>query len=324
MAGGAIDFQFLAENSLDIICRTAPDSRMLYVSPSCLRVLGWTADEMIGRLAKDFIVAEDIPSVRESIARCNMPGVEGVRATIRYRCRTGPPVWMEVNARAVRNPATGEPIEHVIVMRDITDRKLLEEQLSLLALTDGLTGLANRRAFDQMLEREWNRTLREGSQISLLLLDIDHFKQFNDRYGHQFGDDCLRAVASAVVGAVRASDIAARYGGEELSVVLPACDLSGATEIAERIRCSVESLRLVHDGMIEGHGRSCPQSNVSVTVSIGVATALARHGGTMRMAESLLMAADNALYKAKEAGRNRLATALLMAQHAGPDVHRCV
>ena len=211
-------------------------------------------------------------------------------------------------------------------MRDITDRKALEEQLSLLALTDDLTGLANRRAFDQALEREWHRTLREGSQISLLLLDIDHFKQFNDRYGQQFGDDCLRAVASGVAGAVRVSDIAARYGGEELCVVLPACDTIGASEIAERIRCSVESLRLVQEGTgKEGKGESSAdgglQSAASVTVSIGVATALARHGGTMRMPESLLMAADNALYKAKEAGRNRLSTTLLMAQHAGGEVH---
>lgn len=298
---------------------------MLYVSPSCVRVLGWTVEEMTGRLAKDFILDDDIPSVKESIARCNQPGVDGVRATIRYRRKNGPPVWMEVNARAVRDPLTDEPIEHVIVMRDITDRKLLEEQLSLLALTDALTGLANRRAFDRTLDREWKRTLREGSQISLLLLDIDHFKQFNDRYGHQFGDDCLRAVASVVANAVRGSDTAARYGGEELSVVLPACDMLGASEIAERIRQSVECLQLVFEGNGERTGASSevnpPSATASVTVSIGVATALARQGGTMRMPESLLMAADNALYRAKEAGRNRLSTALLMAQLASPEVH---
>ena len=282
---------------------------------------------MTGSLASDFIVGEDLPVVKEAISRCNLQGVDGVTATIRYRRKVGPPVWMEVNARAVRDPSSGEPVEHVIVMRDVTDRKLLEEQLSRLALTDGLTGLANRRAFDQTLEREWSRTLREGSQISLLLLDIDHFKQFNDRYGHQFGDDCLRAVASAVTRAVRASDTAARYGGEEISVILPACDPPGASEIAERIRQAVESLRLIDEDNFGStrSGDSCSgpaedRTTASVTVSIGVATALARHGGTMRLPESLLMAADNALYKAKNSGRNRLATALLMAQPGTPDI----
>jgi predicted signal transduction protein with EAL and GGDEF domain len=113
-----------------------------------------TADEMTGSLAKEFILTEDLASVKDAIARCNQPGIDGVTATIRYRRKSGTPVWMEVNARAVRDPSTGEPIEYVIVMRDITDRKALEEQLSMLAMTDGLTGLANRRAFDQALERE--------------------------------------------------------------------------------------------------------------------------------------------------------------------------
>jgi PleD family two-component response regulator len=107
---------------------------------------------------------------------------------------------MEMNARLVRDFTTGAPKEFVTVMRDITERKILEERLSALARTDGPTGLSNRRAFDEALEREWKRTLREGSQISLLLLDIDHIKEFNDRYGNQVGDDCLRTVAAAVRG----------------------------------------------------------------------------------------------------------------------------
>jgi diguanylate cyclase (GGDEF)-like protein len=163
----------------------------------------------------------------------------------------------------------------------------------------------NRRAFDQALDREWKRTLRESSEISLLLLDIDHFKLFNDRYGHMVGDDCLRAVATAVSGAVRASDIVARYGGEEIAVILPSALLAGAVEVAEKVRSAVAALRLSHEDNLEGGG--------GLTVSVGVATALARAGGTMRMPESLLLAADNALYKAKHEGRNRVATSLLLA-----------
>jgi diguanylate cyclase (GGDEF)-like protein len=177
-----------------------------------------------------------------------------------------------------------------------------------MALTDGLTGLANRRAFDKALKSEWKRTLREGSEVSLLLLDIDHFKLFNDRYGHLVGDDCLRAVAAAVSGAVRASDSVARYGGEEIAVILPSTLIAGAVEVAEKVRSAVEALRLCHEGNPEGGG--------GVTVSVGVATALARVGGTMRMPESLLLAADNAMYKAKREGRNRVATSLLIASAA--------
>jgi diguanylate cyclase (GGDEF)-like protein len=201
-------------------------------------------------------------------------------------------------------------------MRDMTERKKLEDKLSALALTDSLTELPNRRAFDETLDREWKRTLREGSQISLLLLDLDHFKEFNDQYGHQVGDDCLRAVAGAVRGAVRATDIPARYGGEEIAVILPSTNTPGATEVAEKVRLAVESLQIVHEAN--------PEGRYWVTASIGIATALSRQGGTMRMPESLLLAADNALYKSKREGRNQVATALLVArkepQSIGPPI----
>jgi diguanylate cyclase (GGDEF)-like protein len=194
----------------------------------------------------------------------------------------------------------------VTTIRDINERKLLEEKLFALSRTDGLTGLANRRAFDEALELEWKRTLREGSQMSLLLLDIDRFKQFNDEYGHQVGDDCLCAVAAAVRDGVRrAIDIVARYGGEEIAVILPSTGPTGAVAIAESVRSAIEALRVPHAGN--------PEADGIVTASIGVATALARYGGTMRMPESLLMSADHALYKAKHGGRNRVATTLLIA-----------
>jgi diguanylate cyclase (GGDEF)-like protein len=173
------------------------------------------------------------------------------------------------------------------------------------ALTDGLTGLANRRAFDEALDREWRITLRQGTQISLLLLDIDCFKGFNDKYGHQVGDDCLRAVASALATSLlRPGDITARYGGEELAVILPDTDGPGAIEVAERIRANVQALSIPHETNNAG--------NYLVSVSVGVATAISLVGGTMTMPEGLLTAADTALYKAKQEGRNRVASALLL------------
>src|SRR6202050_224928 len=225
------DFQRLAEYSADVICRSGVDMRWRYVSPSSLAVLGWTPEEMIGMEAFALIYPEDLPALIATATRNFAPGVEPERAAVRMRKKDGTLVWIEFTARVVRDSSTGEATEAVVTMRDISERKALEEKLSTLALTDSLTGLPNRRAFDETLDREWRRTLREGSQISLLLLDIDHFKEFNDQQGHQVGDDCLRAIAVAVQRAVRATDIAARYGGEEIAVVLPSTDTAGAVEV---------------------------------------------------------------------------------------------
>jgi diguanylate cyclase (GGDEF)-like protein/PAS domain S-box-containing protein len=300
------DFQRLAEYSADVICRSGVDMRWRYVSPSSFAVLGWTPEEMISMEAFALIYPEDLPALIATATRNFVPGVEPDRAAVRMRRKDGTLVWIEFTARVVRNPTTGEADEAVVTMRDISERKALEEKLSSLALIDGLTELPNRRAFDEALEREWKRTLREGSQISLLLLDLDHFKEMNDQYGHQAGDGCLRAVAAAVLGAVRTTDIAARYGGEEIAVILPSTETAGAIAAAEKVRTAVEALRITHEGNPEGKGW--------VSASVGVATALSRHGGTMRMPESLLLAADSALYKAKRDGRNRVATALLVAR----------
>jgi diguanylate cyclase (GGDEF)-like protein/PAS domain S-box-containing protein len=305
MAGSAIDFKFLAENSVDLICRIGLDRTIRYVSPSSLRAYGWDPAEAQGQTMEHFVLAEDMPKVMASIENALIPGTEQQAVTVRIRCKDGSIVWTEAISRIIRDACTGEVIEFVVVLWDVTARKLLEDWLLTLALTDGLTGLANRRAFDEALEREWKRTLREGTQMSLLLLDVDHFKQFNDLYGHQVGDDCLRAVGQAAVGAVRQTDIVARYGGEEIAIILPRVDAPGAAEAAEKVRAAVEALRLTH--------AANPEGGDWLTVSIGAATALARHGGTMRMPESLLLAADHALYKAKHAGRNCVVTGMLIA-----------
>jgi diguanylate cyclase (GGDEF)-like protein len=174
-------------------------------------------------------------------------------------------------------------------------------RLEVLATQDQLTGLANRRRFDEVLEREVRRAAREGSPLSLLLIDLDHFKGYNDAYGHVAGDACLQAVCGALAQAVqRPGDMAARYGGEELAVVLPNTDEAGALQVAERLRARIEALALEHRASRFGH----------VTASIGVATAqgdgsgalpgAATHGAAMALVE----AADRALYRAKAAGRN--------------------
>ena len=302
---GETDFRLLAELSADVICRVGVDGKFLYVSPSSLRVLGWTPEEMMEMPPFALVHPDDLPSLASEVDRVLSPGALAPLAEMRLRKKDGTIVWVEVSRRVVRDPSNEAAKEIILIMRDITERKKLDEKLNMLALTDGLTGLANRRAFDETLDREWKRTLREGSQLSLVLLDIDHFKDLNDSYGHQVGDDCLRAVAAAIQGAVRASDIATRYGGDEIAIILPSADAVGAREVARKVRAAVEALHISHGGQAEAGGW--------VTASVGVATALSRQGGTMQMPQSLLQAADNALYKAKHEGRNRVATTLLMA-----------
>lgn len=174
-------------------------------------------------------------------------------------------------------------------------------KLSRVAREDGLTGPANRRALDEVLESEWQRGLRDHKPLSFSLVDIDFFKSYNDCYGHVRGDECLKMVAAVVAfGARRAADLAVRYGGEEMGLLLPATTPEGARAVAERLRSSVVGLDLAHLGRDDGECR--------VTVSVGVATLVP---SPQEAARSLIEAADAALYQAKRRGRNRVLHAQL-------------
>ena len=181
----------------------------------------------------------------------------------------------------------------VETLRDVTDEKRAQVALEQLATRDGLTGLANRRCFDDTLHAEWQRALRHKQPLSLLMVDVDNFKQYNDAYGHLGGDECLQRIASAVASEMRTNDLVARYGGEEFAVILPNQSLKGAAIVAERIRCRVEQLHLPNQGS---------RQHV-VTVSIGAATALAAPENDP---SQLVATADSALYRAKHMGRNRI------------------
>lgn len=174
--------------------------------------------------------------------------------------------------------------------------KVQSDYLEKLAFIDGLTGVANRRRFNDFFEREFKNSMRESTELSLIMIDIDHFKFYNDFYGHQEGDECLKAVAFAIANSAnRPLDLVARYGGEEFVVLLPATTQKGAVEVAEKTRKAVEALALPH--------AKSPTSSV-VTVSLGVAskTELISSG------DQLLALADQALYCAKNSGRNQVAT----------------
>ncbi|CAB3798598.1 hypothetical protein LMG28688_04758 [Paraburkholderia caffeinitolerans] len=176
----------------------------------------------------------------------------------------------------------------------LRDKVIAEAELQRLAVTDPLTGLANRRALDQRLQVEWNRASRERTPLSVLFFDVDHFKLFNDTYGHAAGDEVLKLVAERIAsGTQRTSDMAARYGGEEFAVLLPGTALEGARKIADKIRRRIEMANLAHRG--SHYGR--------VTVSVGCASCEPPAGES---GAKLLAAADALLYEAKAAGRNQV------------------
>lgn len=191
----------------------------------------------------------------------------------------------------------GRLLAVVETLRDMTDHKRAQTALEALAARDGLTGLVNRRSFDDILLREWQRARRDRRPLALIMIDVDQFKDYNDTYGHPQGDECLRQVATVLQSALfRPGDMAARYGGEEFVVLLPAADDAGAMLVAERIKEHFARLALPHPAST--HGR--------VSVSMGIA---ATEPDGKHEPSALLAAADAALYQAKHAGRNRFAIA---------------
>lgn len=173
--------------------------------------------------------------------------------------------------------------------------RLVNQQVQELSLIDGLTGIANYRKFDEYLEFCWKQMLREQAPISIIMCNVDDFKQYNETYGHQAGDCCLQEIARAIQEALqRPADLVARYGDEEFIILLPDTDQAGAKRVATGIQQTIASLEIPHSGSL---------ANTCVTFSIGMATAVPAHGGSP---ESLLEAADQSLYRAKETGRNRI------------------
>lgn len=192
----------------------------------------------------------------------------------------------------------GKPINPEVAKARVRTHALLKRQSDLLrdlAYIDGLTGVANRRRFDATLDAEWRRCSRNGSPLSMIMIDVDHFKRYNDHYGHAAGDSCLQRVAQQLANRLqRSHDLVARYGGEEFVCLLPDCDRQGALVNAEALRQAVESLGIEH-------AASGPMA--VVTISVGVASMVPANDTPSRVLASL---ADRHLYTAKSEGRNRV------------------
>jgi len=282
-------YRLLTDHSTDIVLNIDQVGRILYISPSADQLLGYSPERLIGSRALRLVDRQDrqavIQAYREAL------GEPDGTQIVEYRTRTaaGALPWFEAHTRAVvgdHQTITGV----VAVARDVTRRKKLEEELSRAASTDPLTGLANRRAFDDALAARLDVATTGAVAGCVAIFDLDHFKRVNDRFGHAVGDRALQSFARIARGIVRENDLVARLGGEEFGVLLPGATLEQAHYICERLRATLAASKLRDGEMV-----------VDLTVSAGITPIDPAIG-----AEATLLAADMALYRAKSDGRDRL------------------
>ncbi|MGE8497385.1 MAG: sensor domain-containing diguanylate cyclase [Pseudomonas sp.] len=272
-----------------------------YIGPQIEKLLGWSQASWVS--AQDWSDRMH-PEDRERVVNfCISQSQAGTDHEADYRALTddGSYVWIRDVVHVVRD-AAGEVDSLIGFMFDISERKKTEEQLVILqkelealSFRDGLTGVANRRMLDSTLDMEWTLARRNNQPLSLIMLDIDFFKQYNDHYGHIQGDDCLKRVARVLgASATRARDLVARFGGEEFIILLPEADASAAANVAERCRQAIFKEQIPH-------AHSPVGQLLTISLGIGTLTPAAEHTPLAFIEE-----VDRRLYQAKQAGRNRI------------------
>ena len=280
-------YRLMAENSTDIISRTTTSGVVLYASDAVRRLLGYDPAELTGKSIYEFMHPDDREETRHLSFLIN----ETTPTTYTYRLikKNSAAVWFETTSRAVRNPLTKEVDEFISVSRDITERKIVEEQIEHQAYHDALTGLPNRRLFRDRLTVALAHARRMDAPLAVVFLDLDRFKDVNDSLGHSFGDELLKAIAIRLKSALRQEDSIARMGGDEFTILIANLKApNDAAKIAQKIlEVVAQPLR------IEG-------TEIFITTSVGIAL-FPNDGDT---AEALLKNADHAMYRAKEAGPN--------------------
>lgn len=277
--------------------------RFAYIGPQIEQLLGWTPESWVS--VEDWATRMH-PEDREWVVNfCVSQSKSGVDHEADYRALTasGDYVWIRDVVHVVRDEA-GEVEALVGFMFDISERKRteqellrLQKELEELSLRDGLTGVANRRHLDQVLQREWERAQRHNQPLSLAIFDIDYFKQYNDCYGHLQGDECLKQVAQLLQAAIRSGDFLARFGGEEFVLVLPQTDRGAAQRVVQRCYERLAMADIAH--------RDSPISE-QLTFSCGLGSCLP---GAIETLETFVERVDRSLYQAKHRNRNSLVIA---------------
>ena len=274
-------------------------TRFTYIGPQIEALLGWP--QASWRTVEEWAARIHVDDRERVVSFCVAQSQAGVDHEADYRAETadGSYVWIRDVVHVVRN---GDEVEALVgFMFDISDRKRNEDELArlqgeleALSYKDGLTDVANRRRFDQVLAAAWETARLEAQPLSLLLVDIDYFKQFNDRHGHLAGDDSLKRIASLLTSSVRPGDLVARIGGEEFAVLMPRTDSLVARPVADRCRGAVLDERIAH-----GASEVSPY----LTVSVGLRSIVPEPDQTPR---DFVEAVDRLLYQAKSQGRNRV------------------
>lgn len=270
-----------------------------YIGPQIEALLGWTPQSW--KTVEDWASRMHPEDRQWVVDYCVSQSESGIDHEADYRALTqsGEYVWIRDVVHVIRKP-DGEVDSLIGFMFDISERKkteqeliTLQKELEELSFKDGLTGVANRRMFDTVLETEWLKAKQNQQPLSLMIIDIDYFKEYNDLYGHLQGDDCLKQVAQTLTGvAARARDFFGRFGGEEFVLLLPETDENAAWQVAERCRQALFKRQIPHDG-----------SKVSqlLTISLGIHTMTPRQQDELT---DFIDKADKQLYKAKQLGRN--------------------
>jgi len=285
----------IVDGAYDAIITVDQAHRIRFMNASALRMFGWTAEDIVGQ-PLDLLLPESIRAKHHSYLDAFQRSpirarTMQERSEVRGVRRDGEEISVQISIAKV---SLESGVETTAILRDVSDTVRLIAELKATASVDVLTGVATRRRFLEALDVELRRARREGSGLSLLMMDVDHFKRVNDGYGHPVGNEVLATLGQLLAGSVRKADVVGRLGGEEFALLLPGTDPGTAIEIAERIRATVEGTS-VEDGA---------GGFVRFTVSIGVA-GLAPTATTKTGAE-LMAEADRALYAAKNGGRNRV------------------
>lgn len=291
------DFNFkdIVEFASDVILVTRsdpidePGPEIVYVNKAFTELTGYTLENVLGKNPR-LLQSDGTDEETKKIIRQGLEQKIPVRVTIKNYSKTGKEYWLDLNIHPLKNPQ-GIVTHFVAIQRDVTEQKNIEQKLEILSRTDPLTGLLNRRSFDEILKNELSRFKRSGEIYSLLMLDIDHFKQINDKYGHATGDVAIRAVSQSFESILRLHDIAARIGGDEFCVLLPYANKKVAYTVAEKLRETVSNATI-----------AAINEEIPMTISIGVSQVEQEDVDHT----AILKRADENMYKAKTAGRNRV------------------
>ena len=292
------DFNFkdIVDYAKDVIIVTKsfpinePGPEIVYVNKAFTELTGYTYNDVIGKNPR-ILQSSETNKETKKIIKHGLEKKIPIRVTIKNYSKTGEEYWLDLSILPLKD-TQGVVTHFVAIERDITEQKNIENNLEMLSMTDPLTGLLNRRAFDQLLENELSRFKRSGEKYSLLMLDIDHFKLINDTHGHLIGDIAMQRITQICQSNLRLHDKMARLGGDEFCVLLPCTDKKTAFKIAEKIR------KIISNTLIKTKNGK----DFLLTISIGISEITNKDISH----EDILNRADENLYNAKNSGRNHV------------------